>query len=80
MKKIISALLVAVFALSFMLIPASADEFNILDPTGLLTAEEIQSLQQSAVDIEEDFGYFAMLCFAENINGYDSVGDYGQML
>lgn len=80
MKKIISALLVALFALSFLLIPASADEFNTIDSAGLLTADEIQSLEQLAVDIEADFGYFAMICFADNINGYDSVRDYGQML
>ncbi|MBR3597976.1 MAG: TPM domain-containing protein [Clostridia bacterium] len=80
MKKIITTLLVAIFALSFMLIPASADDFNTIDSAGLLTADEIQSLEQLAVDIEADFGYFAMICFADNINGYDSVRDYGQML
>ena len=80
MKKIISALLVAVFALSFMLIPASADDFNTLDPTGLLTEDEMFALEQLAVDIEADFGYFAMVCFTDNINGYDSVRDYGEML
>ena len=80
MKKIISALLVAVFALSFMLIPASADDFNTIDSAGLLTADEIQALEQLAVDIEADYGYCAMICFADNINGYDSVRDYGQML
>ena len=80
MKKIISALLVTVFALSFMLIPASAEDFNTIDSAGLLTADEIQSLEQLAVDIEADFGYFAMICFADNISGYDSVRDYGQML
>lgn len=80
MKKIISALLVAVFALSFILIPASAEDFNTIDSAGLLSADEIQSLEQLAVDIEADFGYCAMICFADNINGYDSVRDYGQML
>lgn len=80
MKKIISALLVAVFALSFMLIPASADDFNTLDSAGLLTADEIQALEQLAVDIEADYGYCAMICFTDNINGYDSVRDYGEML
>ena len=80
MKKIISALLVAVFALSFMLIPASADDFNTIDSAGLLTADEIQALEQLAVDIEADFGYCAMICFTDNINGYESVRDYGQML
>ncbi len=80
MKKILCTLFVALFSLSFMLIPASADDFNTLDPTGLFTDDEIQSLEQLAVDIEADFGYFAMVCFADNINGYDTVRDYGQML
>ena len=80
MKKIISAFLVAVFALSFMLIPASAEEFNTIDSAGLLTADEIQALEQLAVDIEADYGYCAMICFTDNINGYDSVRDYGEML
>lgn len=80
MKKIIIAFLVAVFALSFMLIPASADEFNTIDSAGLLTADEIQALEQLAVDIEADYGYCAMICFTDNINGYDSVRDYGEML
>ena len=80
MKKIISTLLVAVFALSFMLIPASADDFNTIDSAGLLTADEIQALEQLAVDIEADYGYCAMICFTDNINGYDSVRDYGEML
>ena len=80
MKKIITTLLVAVFALSFMLIPASADDFNTLDPTGLLTEDEMFALEQLAVDIEADFGYFAMVCFTDNINGYETVYDYGQML
>ncbi len=80
MKKIISALLIAVFALSFMLIPASADDYNTIDSAGLLTSDEIQALEQLAVDIEADFGYCAMICLADNINGYDSVRDYGQML
>ena len=80
MKKIISALLVVVFALSFMLIPASADDFNTIDSAGLLTADEIQALEQLAVDIEADFGYCAMICFTDNINGYETVYDYGQML
>ena len=80
MKKIISTLLVAVFALSFMFISVSADDFNTIDSAGLLTIDEIQTLEQLAVDIEADFGYFAMICFADNINGYDSIRDYGQML
>lgn len=80
MKKIITTLLVALFALSFMLIPASADDFNTIDSAGLLTADEIQSLEQLAVDIEADYGYCAMICFTDNINGYDSVRDYGEML
>ena len=75
MKKIISTLLVAVFALSFMLIPASADDFNTIDSAGLLTADEIQALEQLAVDIEADFGYFAMVCFTDNINGYETASD-----
>ena len=80
MKKIISTLLVVVFALSFMFISVSADDFNTIDSAGLLTVDEIQTLEQLAVDIEADFGYFAMICFADNINGYDSISDYGQML
>ena len=55
MKKIITTLIVAVFALSFMLIPASADDFNTLDPTGLLTEDEMLALEQLAVDIEEQY-------------------------
>ena len=80
MKKIISALLVAVFALSFMLIPASADVFNTLDPTGLLTEDEMFALEQLAVDIEVQYGYFAMMCFAENTDGYETILDFGHDL
>lgn len=80
MKKIISTLLVVVFALSFMFITVSADDFNTIDSAGLLTADEIQALEQLAVDIEADYGYCAMICFTDNINGYDSVRDYGEML
>lgn len=80
MKKIISALLIAVFAFSFMLIPASADDFNTLDPTGLLTEDEIQALEQLAVDIEAEYGYFAMMCFAENTDGYETILDFGHDL
>ncbi|MBQ7961846.1 MAG: TPM domain-containing protein, partial [Clostridia bacterium] len=80
MKKIISSLLIAVVALTFMLIPASADEFNTLDPTGLLTEDEIQALEQLAVDIEAEYGYFAMMCFAENTDGYETILDFGHAL
>ena len=80
MKKIISALLIAVFAFSFMLIPASADDFNTLDPTGLLTEDEMLALEQLAVDIEEQYGYFAMICFAENTDGYETILDFGHDL
>lgn len=80
MKKILCSFLVILFSLSFMLIPASASEFNTLDPTDLLTDDEVQALQQLAVDIEAEYGYFAMLCFAESTAGYDSIYDYGQML
>lgn len=80
MKKIISTLLVAVFALSFMLIPASADDFNTLDPTGLLTEDEMFALEQLAVDIEVQYGYFAMMCFAENTDGYETILDFGHDL
>ena len=80
MKKIITTLLVAVFALSFMLIPASADDFNTLDPTGLLTEDEMLALEQLAVDIEVQYGYFAMMCFAENTDGYETILDFGHDL
>ncbi|MBR3768204.1 MAG: TPM domain-containing protein [Clostridia bacterium] len=80
MKKIITTLLVAVFALSFMLIPASADDFNTLDPTGLLTEDEMLALEQLAVDIEAEYGYFAMMCFAENTDGYETIRDFGHDL
>ncbi|MBQ9946151.1 MAG: TPM domain-containing protein [Clostridia bacterium] len=80
MKKIITTLIVAVFALSFMLIPASADDFNTLDPTGLLTEDEMLALEQLAVDIEEQYGYFAMICFAENTDGYETILDFGHDL
>lgn len=80
MKKIITTLLVAVFALSFMLIPASADDFNTLDPTGLLTEDEMLALEQLAVDIEVQYGYFAMICFAENTDGYETILDFGHDL
>ncbi len=80
MKKILCSLFVAVFFASFMLIPASALDYNTIDSAGLLTADEIQALEQLAVDIEADYGYCAMICFTDNINGYDSVRDYGQML
>ena len=80
MKKIITTLLVAVFALSFMLIPASADVFNTLDPTGLLTEDEMFALEQLAVDIEVQYGYFAMMCFAENTDGYETILDFGHDL
>ena len=80
MKKIITTLLVAVFALSFMLIPASADDFNTLDPTGLLTEDEMLALEQLAVDIEVQYGYFAMMCFAENTDGYETILDFGHAL
>ena len=80
MKKILCSLLVAVFFASFMLIPASALDYNTLDPTALLTDDELQSLQQLAVDIEAEYGYCAMLCFAENTEGYDSIRDFGQDL
>lgn len=80
MKKIITTLLVAVFALSFMLIPASADDFNTLDPTGLLTEDEMFALEQLAVDIEVQYGYFAMMCFAENTDGYETILDFGHDL
>lgn len=80
MKKIITTILVAVFALSFMLIPASADDFNTLDPTGLLTEDEMQALEQLAVDIEAEYGYFAMMCFAENTDGYETILDFGHDL
>lgn len=80
MKKIITTLLVAVFALSFMLIPASADDFNTLDPTGLLTEDEMFALEQLAVDIEVQYGYFAMMCFAENTDAYETIRDFGHDL
>lgn len=80
MKKIINALLIAVFAFSFMLIPASAEDFNTIDPTGLLTEDEMQALEQLAVDIEAEYGCFAMMCFAENTDGYETIHDFGQNL
>lgn len=80
MKKIISALLIAVFALSFMITSVSAEDFNTLDYAGILSADEIQSLEQLAVDIEAEYGYFAMICFADSTAGYESIRDYGHML
>lgn len=80
MKKILCSLFAAVFFATFILIPASALDYNTLDPTGLLTDDELQSLQQLAVDIEAEYGYCAMLCFAENTEGFDSIRDFGQEL
>ena len=51
MKKILCSLLVAVFFASFMLIPASALDYNTLDGTGILTDDELNSLQQLEQDI-----------------------------
>lgn len=80
MKKILCTLFVAVFFASFMLIPASALDYNTLDGTGILTDDELESLQQLAVDIDAEYGYCAMLCFAENTEGFDSIRDFGQEL
>lgn len=80
MKKILCSFFVTLFCLSFILIPASASEFNTLDSAGHLTDDEIQALQQLAVDVEVEYGYFAMLCLAESTAGYESIRDYGQML
>lgn len=80
MKKIICTTLVVFFALSCMLIPASAEQVNVLDPTGLLSEDQVFALEQLAIDIEAQYGYFAMICFAENTDGYESVYEYGRAL
>lgn len=54
MKRIIASLLIVVFVLSFMLIPASAEQVNPLDTTGVITTDEIQPHQQAADEIEEN--------------------------
>lgn len=80
MKKILSTVLIFVFSLSCLAFPVAALQLNTVDGSGYITDDEMQSLQEIAVRIENTYDYFTMISIAENIGTYESVSDYAASL